>query len=133
MVLLIVIFVGIVSASLGHRQNAEQHRLITRLRVVLIALLIKPPGFGNCAVLNGGSQVTKGNTESGNRGRVATSWSFADSVSNAIPRDRRKAVGWVRDGNVGLARRENPARTSGRDFSCPATNRAPLIQVRLTR
>jgi hypothetical protein len=29
-------------------------RLTTRLRVVLIALLIKPPGFGNCAVVNGG-------------------------------------------------------------------------------
>jgi hypothetical protein len=29
-------------------------RLTTRLRIVLIALLIKPPCFGNCAVVNGG-------------------------------------------------------------------------------
>src|SRR5712691_4733265 len=66
MVLLILTFVGIVPASLGHHQRAEQHRLTTRFRAVLIDLLIKPPGFVNCAVVNGGSQVTKGNIEWGN-------------------------------------------------------------------
>src|SRR5204862_7519668 len=42
-------------------------RLTTRLRIVLIALLIRPPRFSNCAAVREGSQVTKGNTESGIR------------------------------------------------------------------